>query len=326
MAIAEATVEGVAGAAGAIIATVATHPLSTISTLQAVQKQDRQQGDSRGSDQSNSRSLLRELLHREGWRKLYDGLKPAVLGAGLSQGVYFYFYSALRDLLLAQDPPASLVGRKLHAAVSSGSPSLSPANALVVASVAGCCNVLLTNPIWVLATRLQTDARRVGRPRSLLEAFQQACREEGYQWAYKGVVPSLIMVCNPTVQYVLYEWLMARLRQWKVAKKVKNEESLKPTAIEVFFISALAKLGATLVTYPILLVKSRLQVGGENGIEGLAYRGTLHAIQTILAEEGFLGFYKGMGAKIVQSVLAAALMLMIKEKLADFTRYMLARS
>ena len=32
-----------------------------------------------------------------------------------------------------------------------------------------------------------------------------------------------------------------------------------PTAAEVFAISAVAKLGATLVTYPLLLVKQRLQ-------------------------------------------------------------------
>ncbi|TQD69007.1 hypothetical protein C1H46_045460 [Malus baccata] len=40
--------------------------------------------------------------------------------------------------------------------------------------------------------------------------------------------------------------------------------------------------------------------------------------------EGLYGFYKGMGTKIVQSVLAAAVLFMIKEELVKGARFLLA--
>lgn len=45
------------------------------------------------------------------------------------------------------------------------------------------------------------------------------------------------------------------------------------------------------------------------------YLGTLDAILKMIRYEGFHGFYKGMSTKTVQSVLAAAVLFMIKEEL-----------
>lgn len=42
--------------------------------------------------------------------------------------------------------------------------------------------------------------------------------------------------------------------------------------------------------------------------------------------EGFNGFYKGMGTKIVQSVLAAAVLFMIKEELVNGARWLLTKN
>jgi solute carrier family 25 (peroxisomal adenine nucleotide transporter), member 17 len=72
----------------------------------------------------------------------------------------------------------------------------------------------------------------------------------------QGIVPTLVMVANPTVQYALYEWLtnLWRRRQPMTARK-------QPLgSLSIFLLSALAKLGATLATYPLLVVKNRIQV------------------------------------------------------------------
>lgn len=71
----------------------------------------------------------------------------------------------------------------------------------------------------------------------------------------KGLTPSLIMVCNPTVQYVIYEWLMKRIQSAS-----HPLERNRASALQIFFTSAVAKIGATLLTYPLLVVKSRMQV------------------------------------------------------------------
>lgn len=51
--------------------------------------------------------------------------------------------------------------------------------------------------------------------------------------------------------------------------------------------------------------------------------GTLDAILKMIQYEGFNRFYKGMSTKIVQSVLAAAVLFMVKEELVRGARFLL---
>ena len=55
---------------------------------------------------------------------------------------------------------------------------------------------------------------------------------------------------------------------------------------DVFAVSAAAKLGATVLTYPILLVKSRLMSAGRHTSADRVYKGTAHAIACIWQTEG----------------------------------------
>lgn len=53
------------------------------------------------------------------------------------------------------------------------------------------------------------------------------------------------------------------------------------------------------------------------------YAGTLDAILKMIRYDGFSGFYKGMSTKIVQSVLAAAILFMVKEELVKGSKWLL---
>lgn len=53
--------------------------------------------------------------------------------------------------------------------------------------------------------------------------------------------------------------------------------------------------------------------------------GTLDAVLKMIRYEGFYGFYKGMSTKIVQSVLAAAVLFMVKEELVKGARFLLTK-
>ena len=60
------------------------------------------------------------------------------------------------------------------------------------------------------------------------------------------------------------------------------------SALDVFGVSAAAKLGATLLTYPLLLVKARLQSAGKHTHADRRYTGTLDAVLRIWQNEGAL--------------------------------------
>ncbi|KAL3158783.1 hypothetical protein ABBQ32_011511 [Trebouxia sp. C0010 RCD-2024] len=323
-----AAIEGASGAMGGIIALLATYPLMTLSTMQATRgkttrvSQDIEQQNMTvpAKRRTGLSADIAEVISKHGWTGFYRGLEPALLGTAVSQGVYFYLYSRFRQLAVT----------RLQTQKQTKSEDIGVGASLLVAFLAGCGNVLLTTPIWTVTTRMQAQQKKAGglpdpkKREGPVKTAQDIYEEGGVKALWNGCLPALIMVSNPTVQYVIYEWLVARLAEWRRSAAIAGDTvATKAGAGEFFLMSALAKLGATVLTYPILLVKQRLQAASKHTHADLKYSGTYDAVRTIWQKEGFLGFYDGMKAKIVQSVLAAALLMSIKEELTTTARLLL---
>ncbi|KAD3338149.1 hypothetical protein R6Q59_027118 [Mikania micrantha] len=337
-----AVVNGLAGAGGGIIAQIITYPLQSVNTRQQTEriaKKSRSQGSSGGT-----LVQLIEVIRTEGIGGLYSGLKPSLLGTAASQGIYYYFYQVFKNKAESIAASNKRKGR--------GDGTVGMFSWLVVAALAGALNVLFTNPIWVLVTRMQThtqaeqkileakkeallrecsESSLIGtslhdklreidsvkpNPYGTLHAAYEVYNEAGIRGFWKGIVPTLIMVCNPSIQFMIYETSLKYLKSKRADKK---QSSSKVTALEVFVVGAIAKLGATVTTYPLLVVKSRLQAKQEiSTSNSLRYSGTMDAIVKMIQYEGLSSFYKGMSTKIVQSVFAASVLFMIKEELVKF--------
>ncbi|CAL9135918.1 unnamed protein product [Musa textilis] len=346
-----ALVNGLAGAGGGIIAQIITYPLQTVNTRQQTEriaKKTSLAASASGGDLSSSGAApssadgtiyqILQLFKMEGWGGLYSGLKPSLVGTAASQGIYYYFYQVLKN-----EAEAAAAARKKKGL---GDGTVGMFSWLVVAAIAGSLNVLLTNPIWVLVTRMQActhtqaekkimEARKEAilrefagttymehelvkldlmkpHPYGTFHAVREVYHEAGIKGFWKGLIPTLIMVCNPSIQFMIYETSLKHLRSKRTGTKHGDKNV---TALEVFLLGALAKLGATVATYPLLVVKSRLQAKQEIGRNATSrYTGTVDAILKMIRYEGLRGFYKGMGTKIVQSVFAASVLFMVKEE------------
>ncbi|KAL6645837.1 hypothetical protein ACP70R_017445 [Stipagrostis hirtigluma subsp. patula] len=323
----DALINGVAGAGGGIVAQILTYPLQTVNARQQTERDP-----SKSAFKDGAARQLYLVVKHEGWERLYGGLMPSLVGTAASQGVYYYFYQIFRNRAEAKALERSRRGL--------GDGSVGMLQSLTVAALAGCVNVLLTNPIWVVVTRMQTHrkaskqqsppgltcavdeahqaATTENAPYKTTDAVQELYKEAGVLGFWKGVVPSLIMVSNPAIQFMLYETLLKKLKKRR-ASNLKGAAGL--TALEIFLLGAVAKLGATVVTYPLLVVKARLHAKQMiDDDKRHRYKGTFDAITKILQYEGLTGMYKGMGTKIVQSVFASALLFMIKEELVKGAR------
>uniref|UniRef100_A0A9I9DWY7 Peroxisomal nicotinamide adenine dinucleotide carrier n=1 Tax=Cucumis melo TaxID=3656 RepID=A0A9I9DWY7_CUCME len=375
----DALINGLAGAGGGIIAQLITYPLQTVNTRQQTERDVKKEKRKLGTFQQ-----MCQVVKHEGWDRLYGGLGPSLVGTAASQPQCYCENGDFRN----KAEVASL--ERMKAGIGDGSVGM--LSSLLVAAISGCVNVLLTNPIWVVVTRMQTH-KKVSKPslpgRALTpldetipptavvdppsygttHAIQELYDEAGIKGFWKGVIPTMIMVSNPSIQYMLYETLLNKLKKRRALRKdgsgvtalevtfslitkILNIATLRPRPdssvhsphiidfpvfhhhvklhiwllMQIFFLGAVAKLGATVVTYPLLVVKARLQakqaVAGDKRHQ---YKGTLDAILKMIRYEGLYGFYKGMGTKIVQSVLAAAVLFMVKEELVRSARFLLTK-
>nr|CAB3501319.1 unnamed protein product [Digitaria exilis] len=321
----DALINGLAGAGGGIIAQILTYPLQTVNARQQTERDP-----SKPAFKDGAARQLYLVVKNEGWERLYGGLMPSLVGTAASQGVYYYFYQIFRNRAEAKALERSRRGL--------GDGSVGMLQSLTVAALSGCVNVLLTNPIWVAVTRMQTHrkANKQQSPQGLTCALDKALeasttentpyktidvelyKEAGVFGFWKGVIPALIMVSNPAIQFMLYETLLKKLKKRR-ASNLKGADGL--SALEIFLLGAVAKLGATVVTYPLLVVKARLQAKQRiDDDKRHRYKGTFDALTKLVQHEGLTGMYKGMGTKIVQSVFASALLFMIKEELVKGAR------
>ncbi|KAG9453897.1 hypothetical protein H6P81_006801 [Aristolochia fimbriata] len=327
----DALINGLAGAGGGIIAQLITYPLQTVNTRQQTERDVKKERRKLGTI-----GQMCQVVKQEGWGRLYGGLTPSLVGTAASQGVYYYFYQIFRNRV-----EATALARYRNGI---GDGSVGMFSSLIVAALSGCVNVLMTNPIWVVVTRMQTYTKLSRKPQlpsalslspdeaiavaaiespyGTSHAVQEVYDEAGVLGFWRGVLPTLIMVSNPSIQFMIYETLLKQLK----GRRALGNGTKSVTALEVFLLGAVAKLGATVVTYPLLVVKSRLQVKQvKEGDKSHHYRGTLDAIVKMIKHEGLSGFYKGMSTKIVQSVLAAAVLFMVKEELVKSARLLLAK-
>ena len=131
---------------------------------------------------------------------------------------------------------------------------------------------------------------------SMLRCIMQMVSKGGVGALLKGLVPSLWLVSNPVVQYFTYE----RLR----IAAVLFRGSLQ--ALDIFVIGALAKMAATVVTFPLQIAQVQVYKSGKP---------TLCCLSDTVQANGLTGVYKGMAPKLSQTCLNAALMFLFYEKL-----------
>ncbi|RUS72801.1 hypothetical protein EGW08_019438 [Elysia chlorotica] len=225
---------------------------------------------------------------------MYLGWFPVVSALCCSNFVYFYSFNGIKSVMLGSQKKAR------------------PLLDLSVAFISGCVNVLLTTPLWVANTRLKlqgaklhtehynkkTDEPTRRHYAGILDCLLKMIKTEGVVKLWGGTIPSLLLATNPAIQFMVYEALK---RYFKRILKVAELSGLL-----YFILGAVAKATATVITYPLQVVQSRLRV---------IYKiPQLYCFRT----KGVRFLYKGMEAKLLQTVLTAALMFAIYEKIAHF--------
>ncbi|XP_003964511.2 peroxisomal membrane protein PMP34-like isoform X1 [Takifugu rubripes] len=290
----ESFAHAVSGAAGSAAAMMVFYPLDTARlTLQVDEKRK----------SKSAHTVLGEIFKEGGLSGLYTGWFAVIYTLCISNFFYFYCFHSFKAIWLNEKQATT-------------------SNDLLAGFAAGVVSVLLTSPLWVVNTRLKVQGLRCyskdvlpTRYSGFMDAIVQITSQEGVAALWSGTFTSLLLVSNPAIQFMVYEGLKRHLR-WIVSRELSS--------VEFFIIGALAKAVATIVTYPLQTIQSILRLPQyQRSDEKLNILSSVKVFKCQLLRrvrnDGVLGLFSGLEAKLLQTVLTAALMFLIYENIVSCT-------
>lgn len=223
---------------------------------------------------------------------------------------------------------------------------MSTAAELLLGAVAGALAQIFTIPVSVIATRQQVgstkrtvkkklvlapadgfangnDENGVGNvdvekwiseeeyvDNSFWGVGREIVGEEGVTGLWLGIRPGLVLTVNPAITYGMFERVKSvlLLAQEKATSVAASNGKLTPGMN--FLVGALSKTLATVVTYPYIMAKVRIQARGsdaqlakEEGLLppphhahhhriGSKHPGALELLGAVYKREGFVGWYQ----------------------------------
>ncbi|KAI0789897.1 adenine nucleotide transporter [Abortiporus biennis] len=342
-----------AGALGGCFSNAVVYPLDVVKTR--IQATSNVKG--RRKEKLSIISIFLQILKEEGVSGLYRGFGATMLNTFSMQYAYFFFYSLVRTSYM----------KRLAARAPKGSKAvpLSTAAELLLGAVAGALAQIFTIPVAVIATRQQIGrsldkTRRARRGSdtsstasnvsettkqyddSFIGVAKEIVEQEGVTGLWLGIKPGLVLTVNPAITYGLYERvksIMLIAQEKATGQGVAGNGKLNPWL--TFAIGAMSKSLATIVTYPYIMAKIRIQARTADDEEAkeahqprppkhgyhhdhFKHAGALDILARVWRKQGPLGWYQGMGAQITKAVISQALLFLSKEQFEHWTLALVA--
>ncbi|GKU00383.1 mitochondrial carrier protein [Fusarium langsethiae] len=278
----------IAGAVGGFTSGVVTCPLDVIKTK--LQAQGGYAALNKGRHVGHPKLYNglfgsgKVIWREEGIRGLYRGLGPIVMGYLPTWAVWFTVYNKSKGYISQHYDNSHIVN-------------------FWSSIIAGASSTIVTNPIWVIKTRLMSqsnirhntqDHHSVYYPKatstpttrptlhdwhykSTLDAARKMYTSEGLISFYSGLTPALLGLTHVAVQFPTYEYLKTRFTGQGMGES--NEEDTKSHVFGILGASILSKILASTATYPHEVIRTRLQtqrrpLAGEEFAQGMGVTGS----------------------------------------------------
>lgn len=238
------------------------------------------------SQHANIIKSIHEIYLLDGIRGCFRGLGATLATVPTFWGIYFPLYERFKSGILDWSNQYGDGSHNHHAMVH-----------LTSAMSAGAVADVICNPMFVVRTRMQTEALHYfqmppseRRPHGLITTVSGMYREGGIPIFWRGLTASLLGLGHVGIQFPVYERLKAEAR-----KRSANGEE---TPVDLIVASGLSKMTAAVITYPHEVIRSRMMdargpVAGQN-----AYRTAQH----IVRNEGYAGLYAGIRVSLFRVI------------------------
>jgi hypothetical protein len=253
----------------------------------------------------------------------YTGLSYKIIHTITSSFLYFYLSTLLRALYIRRV--------RGHYENDQMKVTLSVPVRISLEALAAMANVALTLPIDAIVTRSQMEAQAGGggeggggeggggegggKGGDLNEA------KLGNLWG--GLTPSLLLSLNPALHYTLYDMFKLLLLARQNSSNGNNDNNDNNSqqrqdrldTSQAFLAGMLAKYLATILTYPLIRSKVKMMASTDC----MRSESISETLRNIVAAEGWSGLYTGLGVQLGHTVLKAAVVVSIRERVAGMT-------
>ncbi|CAH0481897.1 unnamed protein product [Peronospora belbahrii] len=286
---------GVAGSVGKTI----TAPLSRLTILFQVHSMVSTRHTDRFSPSMGSAFV--KVLKNEGVLAFWKGNGASVLHRFPYSAVNFFTFEIVKNSIIAQNHPA-FTQHSWTTMFASG-------------ALAGATATIACYPIDLIRTRLATQLNTDIRYLGIRHAVRRISAEEGMLGLYRGMGATLMVtVPNLAINFTLYESLKEYARSFRRSQKllgltgVEREQSAQtfndmPLGVtDTLLCGGTAGIVSSLVTFPIDVVRRRLQISAIHA-ENAGIRPTTTGIASeLFRKQGVSGFYRGLTPELMKVV------------------------
>jgi solute carrier family 25 oxoglutarate transporter 11 len=219
-------------------------------------------------------SITREIIASGKAMDLYTGLSAGLLRQAVYTTARLGFFDSFMKIAKKRvEAKGQSIGFKERAAAG---------------LTAGGLAAMVGNPADLALIRMQSDGLKPAAQRanykSVVDALVRISKAEGVSALWAGALPTIAraMALN-----------FGQLAFFSEAKtQLKHRTNLSPQA-NTLAASAIAGFFASFFSLPFDFVKTRLQKQQRRPDGTLPYRGMMHCAKKVIAEEGWLRFYRG---------------------------------
>lgn len=238
----------------------------------------------------------------------YRGASISLVANSASWACFFHFKDTFERAIVSEGANALTSGNKPNKTgyfVSSG--------------LAGIVTSCITNPLWVIRTRITATARdKAGAYPNMRAAALHIYQGEGLGGFYKGLAVGLLGASHGAIQFAGYETLrnvcIEKQRQ-AGGGRVEDEKLYNEATV---LISTISKVTAHAATFPHTVVRNRLQNQRDSSTYG---KGITGVVRRMWQEGGIRPFYRGAVPTVLKTLPSTWVMLLVVENI----RYYLPR-
>ena len=157
-------------------------------------------------------------------------------------------------------------------------------------------------PSWCLSIKFFVISHfMIFRYKGLLDAIQKIHMEEGTKKFYRGFVPTMLgIVPYAGLSFLTYETCKGTYRKWT--------DGNEPNSMYRMLFGACAGFVGQSTTYPLDIVRRRMQTDGTHGDKNPEYRNIISTVRSVLRNEGLItGLYKGLSMNWVKGPIAVGI-------------------